>query len=722
MRRCQRAGCDGVIELGYCSRCGLAPKHAPGDANAESASALQPPSHGKQHHLASRIAKAAATPSTPSTRSSTRVALSGGYVTLPPLPPQDPISALIPNEVPEEKRRCSSCGGKVAGETGYCPKCAQEYAFTATLKAGDLVAGKYEVKGAIAFGGLGWIYLAFDTVLSRWVILKGLLNSKDPAMINVAVREREFLASVKHRSIVGVYDFILQGREGFIVMEYVRGKTLLTLRKENRGPLPVFDAICYVLDLLPAFAYLHDSGLVYCDFKPENAMVEGTNVKLIDMGAVRRIDDKGGDIFGTKGFVAPEASNAPSPASDLYTVARTLAVLVADFDYQWSFADSLPGSDEVTAFASNPSLLWFLMRATRVDPANRFQNAEQFAEQLLGVLRDVAGSTREIGHVRSTLFEDDETLGTRAGKVGTNVVSVRDLPNVRIDPDDPAASAIIAAASITNPEQRLTALERIAKRPKSSLEAQLRVVDELISADSLEKALNRLEHVAAEQADAWRVAWRRGALCLAQQKGAEAATEFETVFKEAPGEIAPKLALGMAYEMSGAINRAASQYELVAQSGSFVASAALGLARCCEQGNDGYGAAAAYELVPVTSSHYVNAQLGLASVLMSTMPDTPGERDLLHASEVLEGIAGSIDSIEVHEVRARLFRTAAEAVERGKVKAQPDKQLLSTRLVASGLRLGAERELRACARFAPTRALQIRYIDAANRLRPVTIV
>ena len=60
----------------------------------------------------------------------------------------------------------------------------------------------------MAFGGLGWIYLGWDTVLSRWVVLKGLLNSKDEASAAAAVAERRFLAAVKHPKIVGIYNFV----------------------------------------------------------------------------------------------------------------------------------------------------------------------------------------------------------------------------------------------------------------------------------------------------------------------------------------------------------------------------------------------------------------------------------------------------------------------------------------------------------------------------------
>ena len=204
-----------------------------------------------------------------------------------------------------------------------------------------MIHGKYEIKGPIAFGGLGWIYLGWDTVLSRWVIIKGLLNATDEAAAAAAVSERQFLAAVKHPKIVGIYDFIQQGTEGFIIMEYVGGRTIQSIRKE-RGPLPVEEAISYILGILPAFTYLHEHGLVYCDFKPENVMLEDDDVKLIDMGGVRRINDPNGDIFGTRGYMAPEAADNPVEVSDLYTIGRSLATLVMDFKFMTDYEHSLP--------------------------------------------------------------------------------------------------------------------------------------------------------------------------------------------------------------------------------------------------------------------------------------------------------------------------------------------------------------------------------------------
>ena len=116
-------------------------------------------------------------------------------------------------------------------------------------------------------------------------------------------------------------------------MEYIAGTSVKGICKALAALLPPAEAIAYVLSRpspclrLPAPL----ENLVYCDFKPDNFMLEGDppDVKLIDMGGVRMIDDPGGDIYGTRGYRAPEASEGgrPSPISDLFTVGRSLAVL-----------------------------------------------------------------------------------------------------------------------------------------------------------------------------------------------------------------------------------------------------------------------------------------------------------------------------------------------------------------------------------------------------------
>src|ERR1035438_6399725 len=131
-------------------------------------------------------------------------------------------------------------------------------------------------------------------------------------------------------------------------------------------------------------------GLVYCDFKPDNVMLEKDDVKLIDMGGVRRIDDMKGDIYGTVGYSAPEAGEGPTPVSDVYTVGRSLAVLLADIHgFSNEHRYTLPSPQEEARFAGQESLYRCLLKSTAQNPDDRLESDEDVSEQLLGVLREV---------------------------------------------------------------------------------------------------------------------------------------------------------------------------------------------------------------------------------------------------------------------------------------------------------------------------------------------
>ncbi|MEU1024921.1 serine/threonine-protein kinase, partial [Streptomyces sp. NPDC005904] len=252
--------------------------------------------------------------------------------------------------------------------------------------------------------GLGWVYLAVDRAVSdRWVVLKGLLDTGDQDAMAAAISERRFLAEIEHSNIVRIYNFVehLDQRtgsmDGYIVMEYVGGKSLKEIANGRRtpdgrrDPLPVEQACAYGIEALEALGHLHSRNLLYCDFKVDNAIQTEGQLKLIDMGAVRRMDDDESAIYGTVGYQAPEVAEAgPSVASDLYTVARTLAVLTFDFQgYTNVFVDCLPDPDTIEVFRTYESFYRLLVRATDPDPARRFASAQEMAEQLTGVLREV---------------------------------------------------------------------------------------------------------------------------------------------------------------------------------------------------------------------------------------------------------------------------------------------------------------------------------------------
>src|SRR5437879_1527533 len=101
-------------------------------------------------------------------------------------------------------------------------------------------------------------------------------------------------------------------------------------------------------------------------------MHDKDDAKLIHMRGVRRIDDQQGDIYGTVGYSAPEAGEGPTSYSDLYTVGRSLAVMVTDIHgFSGEHRYSLPGPQEEPLFAQHESLYRCLLKATADKPDDR---------------------------------------------------------------------------------------------------------------------------------------------------------------------------------------------------------------------------------------------------------------------------------------------------------------------------------------------------------------
>jgi serine/threonine-protein kinase PknG len=281
---------------------------------------------------------------------------------------------------------------------GRCPECGAPFSFSPEFGPGELVAGRYEVAGCLAFGWTtGWIYLARDrNVKGRPVVLKPLLRSAGAEAVAAAVAERQFLAAIDHPGIVRVYDFIQHPDRrtglmtGYIVMEYAGGKSLEQVLLDARragGPVPVAHALAYAIEVMPALGYLHDRGLQYTDFHLGH-VIQLELPKLIDLDSVRHTHSDE-PILAHSGYHAPElADEGPSPSSDLYAVGRALAVLTFDFTgYQTTFRYSLP--DRVPLLEQQPSFARLLWRATHPDPGRRFGSASEMARQLTEVLREV---------------------------------------------------------------------------------------------------------------------------------------------------------------------------------------------------------------------------------------------------------------------------------------------------------------------------------------------
>jgi serine/threonine-protein kinase PknG len=668
--------------------------------------------------------------------SSTRLGL--GLVDLPPVPTGDPAQAVMAvAEVPEDKRFCSHCdnavgrsrGDKPGRTEGFCPHCRTHYSFTPKLAAGDVVAQQYEVLGALAHGGLGWIYLARDRAVSdRWVVLKGLLDaaSEDAALASVA--EQRYLAALDHPNIVRIYNFVTHEGAGYIVMEYVGGKSLKTILKERRDahggaiePLPVDEAMAYVLGVLPALGYLHDTGLLYCDMKPDNVVLAGDSLKVIDLGGVRRIDDLDAAIYGTVGYQAPEVPDTgPTVASDLFTIGRTLAVLTLDFKgYQTAYVDRLPPPDEQPLLTTHESLHRFLLKSTAPDPADRFGSAEEMAEQLLGILREDAARRGEAHPAVSSIFGPDPlAIGGRGREHVT--ADWRLLPHPKVDPGDPGAAFLLSVpdddpwAAVETLHHALTSGSIAA-----TTEPVLRLARAQMECGQLDPARATLEGL-GDVRD-WRAWWHRGLLSMAAGTSTEAIDWLDPVYTDMPGEVAPKLALALAHELAGDLARSAELYDRAARSDPSYVSGAFGLARVRMLLNDRDGAVEALELVPRTSSAHGDAQVAIVRALASL--DVPGgganppsPHHLGRASTLLEAL--DLDAHRRALLELALFEAALFTIARG--YRETGAEMLGHRFTNRSMCLGLEATYRRLARQTSDPRERVSLIDSANRVRPRT--
>lgn len=471
-----------------------------------------------------------------------------GMVQLPFIPPTNPRTAVMSPE-------------KIAATGKPTP----------TLAEGDLVAGQYEIAGPIAHGGLGWIYLAKDhNVSDRWVVLKGMMRSSNERDLAVVQAEREFLAEITHPGIVKIINFIepTDATTGFIVMEYVGGPSLRQRKRDQPGGvMPVDIAVGYVLELLPALDYLHSRGVVYNDLKPDNVLITEDQVKLIDVGAVTGIGAYG-HIYGTPGFQAPEVGRTgPTVASDIYTVGRTLASLITDLPSTNGVYDpGLPTPAEAQVFRRYLSLYRLLLRACAEDPDARFHSAEEMANQLTGVLREILAVRDGVQypHIGSLFSPQRSTYGTKHRVFRTDqlvdgiarsvAITPQEitaaLPVPLVDPNDPGAR-LLSASSFAEPGELIDTLTAALQNPENSasVEIPLAIVRAQLDIGATEDARDGLRAASPRLRRDWRWGWYAGVTELLLDDYESALESFNKVLAMLPGEPAPKLALAATLEL-----------------------------------------------------------------------------------------------------------------------------------------------------------------------------
>jgi eukaryotic-like serine/threonine-protein kinase len=259
--------------------------------------------------------------------------------------------------------------------------------------------GRYEIAELLGQGGMARVFRGTDTVLGRSVAVKVLSPqyAQDDQFVARFRREAQAAAGLNHPNIVSVYDTGSQGDVHFIVMEYVEGRTLRDVIRQEGPLLP--ERVAEIGQAVSrALASAHQAGLVHRDIKPGNIMLtRDGEVKVMDFGIARTST---GDtltqtaaVLGTASYLSPEQAQGSSvdARSDIYSLGCVLYEMLtgrAPFtgDSPVAIAYKHVREDPVPPGRINPdvpdSLEAVVMKAMAKNPENRYQTADELREDL----------------------------------------------------------------------------------------------------------------------------------------------------------------------------------------------------------------------------------------------------------------------------------------------------------------------------------------------------
>ena len=222
---------------------------------------------------------------------------------------------------------------------------------------GKVLMDRFRVDAFVASGGMSVVYRVWDVQRNVPLAMKVLHTDMvdDPSVMKSFQREARALQKLTHPHIVPFYGLYQTQEITFMVEHYVDGLSLKEILRATRGQrLTSQDALCYLKALSSALGYAHTYGVVHCDVKPGNVMIDsGGNIYLTDFGVARHAESTTTTLAsaGTPAYMAPEQirGESVSAATDIYALGVLFFELLTG---QRPFAGMDTGSDSGGATAA----------------------------------------------------------------------------------------------------------------------------------------------------------------------------------------------------------------------------------------------------------------------------------------------------------------------------------------------------------------------------------
>lgn len=282
---------------------------------------------------------------------------------------------------------------------------------TGRLAPQSLLQHRYLIVGLAGRGGMSAVYQTLDTRIgNRRVAIKEMSQGhlSDPDLANATERfqhEAKLLGSLQHPNLPRVYDAFSEQGRSYLVMEYLEGKTLLQVLRENDArPIPVAQAVAYALQLCDVLAYLHQQHppIIFRDLKPSNVIVtEAGHIYLIDFGIARLFKEgqqQDTALLGSLGYAPPEQHGIAqtNQRSDLYALGATLHCCLTGKDpyssgYQFDFPPVRAYNPQVPV-----ELDQLIQRLVAMDEQQRPTSALEVHRELSKIHQQAAEYTSQI--------------------------------------------------------------------------------------------------------------------------------------------------------------------------------------------------------------------------------------------------------------------------------------------------------------------------------------